>query len=111
MGCRNEFFQRRTFETSRFLPYRPDDYGEDSPGRWLLPFVSLSEHGATFASHEFAFDTSTHDITHLVMATGHIFHHEDVAIPVASIAAFGEDEIRLSLTADEVAELPHVPLE
>lgn len=41
----------------------------------------------------------------------HIFRYEDVTIPVASIAAFGEDEIRLSLTADEVAELPHVPLE
>jgi sporulation protein YlmC with PRC-barrel domain len=136
---RHEFFQRKTFETSQFLPYRADEYGDDTLGQWLLPFVSLSDHSATFATHEriprskvalrrgttivdadgkrlgsvhaFAFDPSTHDISHMVLATGHIFHHEDVTIPVASIAHFAEDEIRLSLTADEVADLPHVPLE
>lgn len=135
---RHEFFEREAFETSRFLPYRADEYDEGSVDEWFLPFIGLSAHGGTYRAHEriprsevalrrgtrvddtdgrhlgsvhaFAFDPSTHDVTHLVMATGHIFHREDVTIPVTAIAEWDEETIRLSITADEVAELPHVPM-
>jgi sporulation protein YlmC with PRC-barrel domain len=135
---RREFFERETFETAQFLPERAEEYAGDESRRWMLPFVGLAEHGATFATHEriprsdvalkrgtkvvdadgkhlgsvhaFAFDPSTQDISHLVMAAGHILHRRDVTIPIASVDHLGEDEIRLSITADDVEELPHVPL-
>jgi sporulation protein YlmC with PRC-barrel domain len=135
---RHEFFARDTFETAQFLPERADEYAGDESRRWMLPFVGLAEQGDTYATHEriprsdvalkrgtkvvdadgrrlgsvhaFAFDPSTHDVSHLVMAAGHIFRREDVTVPITSVTHLGEDEIRLSLTAAEVEELPHVPL-
>jgi sporulation protein YlmC with PRC-barrel domain len=135
---RHDFFEHETFETARFLPERSEEYAGAESRRWMLPFVGLADQGATFATHEriprsdvalkrgtkvvdadgkhlgsvhaFAFDPSTHDVSHLVMAAGHIFHREDVTVPIASVAHLGEEEIRLSLTADEVEDLPHVPL-
>ena len=45
-------------------------------------------------------------VAHLVLAEGHLWGRHDVVIPVAAVKSFSNDEVRLSLSANEVESLP-----
>jgi PRC-barrel domain len=49
-------------------------------------------------------------ITHLVLGEGHLFGRREVTIPIGSVAKVETDTVHLSLSKDEVEELPAVRL-
>ncbi|HET9075923.1 MAG TPA: PRC-barrel domain-containing protein [Acidimicrobiales bacterium] len=53
-------------------------------------------------------DSRDHQVTHVVLEEGHLFGHKDVAIPIGAVGSVGEDGIRLSLTRQQVDDLPAV---
>ena len=50
-------------------------------------------------------------VTHLLLQEGHLFGHDDVAIPIAHVTSMDDDGVRLDLTKDEVAALPPVDVD
>jgi len=48
-----------------------------------------------------------HHVTHILLQEGHIWHEKQVAIPIGAVTRVG-DTIRLSLSKDEVRDLPPV---
>jgi sporulation protein YlmC with PRC-barrel domain len=52
---------------------------------------------------------SDHHVTHVLLDEGHLWGKKRVAIPVGAVASVG-DGVRLSLTKDEVRDLPPVDL-
>jgi sporulation protein YlmC with PRC-barrel domain len=55
----------------------------------------------------FAIDPTSHQVTHVILQAGHVFGHDDVAIPIAHVTSM-DDGIRVDLTKDEVRGLPSV---
>jgi sporulation protein YlmC with PRC-barrel domain len=55
-------------------------------------------------------DPSDHHVTHILLDEGHIWGEKQVAIPIGAVSRVGEI-IRLSLTMDEVKDLPPVDLD
>ena len=49
-------------------------------------------------------------ITHLVLREGHLWGRKDVSIPVSAIDHIEEDTVFLSLSKDDVAALPTIPI-
>jgi sporulation protein YlmC with PRC-barrel domain len=47
-------------------------------------------------------------ITHLVLEHGHLWGKREITIPISAVAAIKIDEVSLSLSKDQVAELPSV---
>jgi sporulation protein YlmC with PRC-barrel domain len=47
-------------------------------------------------------------ITHLVLERGHLWRKRDVTIPIGAVSKVETDNVELSLTADQVGELPAV---
>lgn len=61
-------------------------------------------------------DTVSHHVTHVLLAEGHLWGHKDVAIPVsavvpASAADRADDGIQLSITREQVKNLPAVDIQ
>lgn len=54
----------------------------------------------------FAVDPENHQVTHVILAEGHLWGRKEVAIPVGAITAVDEIGIRLSLTKQQVEDLP-----
>jgi sporulation protein YlmC with PRC-barrel domain len=52
-------------------------------------------------------DATSHHVTHVLLQEGHLFGRKQVAIPIGSVASV-EDEIRLSLSKQQVRDLPPV---
>lgn len=52
---------------------------------------------------------SDHHVTHVLLDEGHLWGKKRVAIPIGAVAGVG-DGVRLSLTKDEVRDLPPVDL-
>jgi sporulation protein YlmC with PRC-barrel domain len=50
-------------------------------------------------------------ITHLVLERGHLWGRREVTIPIGAAAKVETDDVTLSLTKDEVAALPEVPVQ
>jgi sporulation protein YlmC with PRC-barrel domain len=50
-------------------------------------------------------DPRTHQVTHVLLKEGHLWARKDVAIPFDKVAGF-EDGIRLSITKQQVEDLP-----
>jgi hypothetical protein len=50
-----------------------------------------------------------HQVTHILLDEGHLWGKRRVAIPIGAVASFS-DGVRLSLTRDEVRDLPPVDL-
>ena len=59
---------------------------------------------------EFLVDRETEHITHLVLREGHLWGQKDVLIPVSEIAHVDEDRVHLTLSKQEVASLPTIPV-
>jgi hypothetical protein len=53
--------------------------------------------------------TRGHRVTHILLDAGHLWGKRRIAIPIGAVAGFG-DGVRLSLTRDEVRDLPPVDL-
>jgi len=49
-------------------------------------------------------------ITHLVLERGHLWGRREVALPIGAVSRGDLDEVRLTLTKDEVGTLPEVPV-
>jgi sporulation protein YlmC with PRC-barrel domain len=49
-------------------------------------------------------------ITHLILERGHLWRKRDVTVPIAAVSKVETDTVTLSLTKDQVAELPSVPV-
>ena len=50
-------------------------------------------------------DPGSRRVTHVLVREGHVWGHQDIDIPAEMVAAFGDD-IRLSVTRQQVRELP-----
>jgi hypothetical protein len=55
-------------------------------------------------------DRSDHHVTHFLLDEGHLWGHKRVAIPIGRVKDV-EEGVRLTLTKDEVRDLPAVDLE
>ena len=55
--------------------------------------------------HAVRVDPDSGQLTHLLVREGHVWTRKDVAIPVGAVASF-DDGIRLSLTSQQVRDLP-----
>ena len=58
---------------------------------------------------EFLVDRDTEHITHLVLREGHLWGQKDVLVPVSEIGQIDEDRVYLTLSKEEVANLPTIP--
>lgn len=54
-------------------------------------------------------DPSDHHVTHVLLQEGHLWGQKQVAIPITAVAEMG-DEIRLSMSRQQVQALPEVPV-
>jgi hypothetical protein len=55
-------------------------------------------------------DPRTHQVTHMLLQEGHLWGRKDVAIPLAAVLDVDDDGLRLTLTKQDVGELPPVPV-
>jgi hypothetical protein len=53
-------------------------------------------------------DPSDHHVTHFLLDEGHLWGHKRVAIPISAVAEVGAEGVRVSLSKDEVRDLPPV---
>ncbi len=53
-------------------------------------------------------DPSSRHVTHVLLQEGHLWGRKEVAIPIGAVAGLDEHGIRLSLTKDDVADLPPI---
>jgi len=60
---------------------------------------------------EFLVDRETEHITHLVLREGHLWGQKDVLVPVSEIERIDEDRVYLTLSKEEVANLPTIPVQ
>jgi sporulation protein YlmC with PRC-barrel domain len=49
-------------------------------------------------------------ITHVVLEHGHLWRKRDVTIPIGAVEKVETDSVTVSLTKDELGELPAVPV-
>jgi hypothetical protein len=55
-------------------------------------------------------DPHTHQVSHVLLQEGHLWGRKDIAIPLAAVRDVDEDGLRLTLTKQDVGELPAVPV-
>jgi sporulation protein YlmC with PRC-barrel domain len=55
-------------------------------------------------------DSADHHVTHVLLQEGHLWGKKDVAIPIGAVSEVGTAGILLSLSRDEVRDLPAVDL-
>ncbi len=59
---------------------------------------------------EFLIDSTTGQITHIVLRQGHLWGKKDVTVPVSAIDHIQEDLVILKLDKVAIEQLPHVPV-
>jgi sporulation protein YlmC with PRC-barrel domain len=50
-------------------------------------------------------------ITHLVLEHGHLWGKQEITIPIKAVASINNDEVQLTLSKDQVADLKPVPVQ
>jgi sporulation protein YlmC with PRC-barrel domain len=55
-------------------------------------------------------DPDSHHVTHMLLQEGHLWGRKDVTIPISAVTKLG-DRIQLSLTKQQVADLPSIDIE
>ena len=55
-------------------------------------------------------DPRDHHVTHVLLQEGHLWGRKDVAIPIGAVTGV-DDGIQLSITKDEVQDLPPVDID
>lgn len=106
------------------LPYYPDYELEPVPLDYAIRYdrvpkneVEIRRASDVYASdgHHlghvdgFVVDRDEH-ATHLVLERGHLLGRREVTIPIGAVAKVETDDVTLSLTKNEVAALPEVPV-
>jgi len=56
-------------------------------------------------------DPGTHHVTHVLLQEGHLWGRKEVAIPIRTVTGVEDEGIRLSLSKDEVRDLPPVNID
>jgi sporulation protein YlmC with PRC-barrel domain len=56
-------------------------------------------------------DPSDDRVTHVLLQEGHLWGKKDVAVPISAVGEVIDDEVRLSLTKDQVRDLPPIELD
>jgi sporulation protein YlmC with PRC-barrel domain len=51
-------------------------------------------------------DSRNYDVTHVMLQEGHLWGRREVAIPIGVVTGVGDDGIRLTLTKQQVQDLP-----
>ena len=59
--------------------------------------------------HGLVVDASSHRVSHVLLAEGHLWGHKDVAIPISAVIGVA-DGIKLQISKKEVADLPPVSI-
>ena len=60
--------------------------------------------------HGLVVDPEDHNVTHVLLAEGHLFGERQVAIPISAVKGGEGDYLRLTVTKDQVRELPPVEI-
>ena len=55
-------------------------------------------------------DPSSHHVTHVLLQEGHLWGEKEVAIPIGAVTGF-QDGIRLSMTKEQLGDLPSVDID
>jgi hypothetical protein len=55
-------------------------------------------------------DPGTHQVTHVLLQEGHLWGRKDVAIPLSAVRDLDDDGLQLTVTKQEIGELPPVPV-
>jgi sporulation protein YlmC with PRC-barrel domain len=72
---------------------------------------SVMSAGGEHVGHVDGFVVDADDrITHFVLERGHLWRKRDVTIPIGAVAKVETDEVTLSLSTEEVGDLPSVPV-
>ena len=58
----------------------------------------------------FAVDPASHHVTHVLLQEGHLWGRKEVAIPISAVTGV-DDGIRLSITKQQVQDLPPVDID
>jgi sporulation protein YlmC with PRC-barrel domain len=53
-------------------------------------------------------DPSDHHVTHVLLQEGHLWGKKELAIPIGAVEEVAEDGVRLSLSKDQVRDLPAI---
>ena len=56
-------------------------------------------------------DPKDHHVTHVLLAEGHLWGERQVTIPIGTVKGVEDDQLRLTLTKDQVRDLPPVEIE
>jgi sporulation protein YlmC with PRC-barrel domain len=56
-------------------------------------------------------DAADHHVTHVLLDEGHLWGRKEVSIPISAVTGVDDGGVRLSLTKDEVGDLPPVELQ
>lgn len=56
--------------------------------------------------HALRIDPASRQVTHVLVREGHLLARKDVAVPFGSVAGFDDDGIRLSITRQQIRDLP-----
>ena len=51
-------------------------------------------------------DSASHQVTHVLLQEGHVFGRKGVAVPIGAVAGVNENGIQLSITKQQVKDLP-----
>jgi sporulation protein YlmC with PRC-barrel domain len=60
--------------------------------------------------HGLVVDSSSHHVTHVLLAEGHLWGRKEVAIPIGAVSDV-EDGVRLTISKQDVRDLPPVELD
>jgi sporulation protein YlmC with PRC-barrel domain len=56
-------------------------------------------------------DPGSRHVTHVLLQEGHLWGRKEVAIPISAVTAVGEDGVQLSITKQQVQNLPPVGID
>ncbi len=60
--------------------------------------------------HGLVIDPSDYQVTHVLLAEGHLWGKKEIAIPIASVGRVDTEGVHVDLKKEEVRDLPPVPL-
>jgi len=131
-----EFGQLELAEAVRFMPgvegssgYEPEDVllwpyfgGNATPpvAEDLLPVGEVAvqrgekvhaSDGSIGEVEGLVIDRDTHHVSHVLLKVGHLFGRKQVAIPITAVTSVDDDGINVTMSKDEVGDLPEVELD
>ena len=56
-------------------------------------------------------DPGSRHVTHVLLQEGHLWGRKQIAIPITAVTAVGEDGVQLSITKQQVQDLPPVGID